>query len=459
MFDVVVIGAGPGGYPAAIRASQLGLKTACIERDKLGGVCLNWGCIPSKALLTSASFVRELREAESYGVAIDQFSIDYPRVIERSRKAAGKMEKGVTGLFKKYGVTSILGEATLVAPNRVSVKKADGGTEEVTAKHVIIATGARARTFPTIKPDGERILTYREAIVATERPASVTILGAGAIGVEFGYFWNAMGVDVTVVEGLDEIVPVEDREIGKALRRSLEKQGLEFKLNARVNEVRRDGDGTVTVLADGTELRASHVLIALGITANVENLGLEQLGVALDRGRIKVDASHRTTVPGVYAVGDVCNAGPALAHAATRQAHVCVERIAGRHTPDVDYTAMPGCTYCQPQVASVGMTEEAVKKAGIPYKVGKFPFQANGKATGAGHTEGFVKVIVGEKYGEVLGAHILGAEATEMIAEFVLARSGELTAEIVETTVHAHPTMSEASMEAIAVAFGASVHL
>ncbi len=457
-FDVLVIGAGPGGYPAAIRAAQLGLKTACIEREKPGGVCLNWGCIPSKALLKTAELAMSLRHADDLGLTVGPIEIDYPKVIGRSRKVAEKFEKGVRGLFKKYGVTLLEGTATITAPGKVAVQSSTGKVEYL-AKHVIIATGARARTFPGMVPDGERVLTYREAIVRTEKPASVTVLGAGAIGLEFAYFWNAMGVDVTVLEGADEIVPVEDREIGAALRRELGKQGIKITIGKKVASCKRDGDKAVTTLEDGTVFTSDLALIAVGIAANVEGLGLEALGVVLERGRIKIDTSHRTNVPGIYAIGDVCGSGPALAHVATRQAHICVERIAGQHVPDLDYSAVPGCTYCQPSVASVGATEEALKKAGTPYKVGKFPFIANGKAVGAGHPEGFVKVLIDPKYGAILGAHVIGAEAAEMIADFVMARSAEVTAEHFIHTIHAHPTNGEAMMEAVAQALGVSVHL
>jgi dihydrolipoamide dehydrogenase len=458
-YDVIVIGAGPGGYPAAIRAAQLGLKTACVEREKLGGVCLNWGCIPSKALLKAGELAMSIRHAGDFGITIGEPVIDYAKVVGRSRKVAEKFEKGVGSLFKKYGVTSIFGTAKLTGPGALTVTTADGKTQALAAKHVVIATGARARWFPGIEPDGKVVQTYRDAIVATDKPAAVTVIGAGAIGIEFAYFWNAMGCKVTVVEAMDEIVPVEDREIGKTLRKELEKQGLTFHVGKKVTSCKADGAVAVTKLEDGTELRADKALVALGIAANVEDLGLEALGIKLERGRIAVDASLRTNIPGIYAVGDCAGTGPALAHTATRQAHVCVERIAGLHAPDVDYSAMPGCTYCQPSVASVGLTEEAAKKAGKEYKVGKFPFLANGKAWGAGHGEGFVKVLIDPKYGEILGAHIVGAEAAEMIAEFTMARANELTAESLITTVHAHPTNAEAMLEAVANALGVSVHI
>jgi dihydrolipoamide dehydrogenase len=459
-FDLVVIGAGPGGYPAAIRGAQLGLSTACVERELLGGVCLNWGCIPSKALLKTAELANKVRHASDYGISVGELSIDYPKVVERSRGVAKRFNRGVASLFKKYGVTEVKGTARLVAPGRVEVTSS-AGTEVLEARHVVVATGARAKVFPGIEPDGERIVTYREAIVSDRRPVSATVLGAGAIGIEFAYFWRAMGAEVTVVEAMDEILPVEDREVAAALRKILEKQGIRFVLGTFVDRVDRDGDATLVHLkGHDAPLRADTTLVALGITPNSAGLGLEDLGVRLDkRGFVEVDASYRTNVPGVYAIGDVNALGPALAHTATRQAHVCVERIAGHHVPDVDYDGMPSCTYCQPQVASVGWTEERCKREGVKYRVGKFPFLANGKAQGAGSPEGFVKVLVGERYGEILGAHILGADATELIAEIVLARSSEATAELLATTVHAHPTTSEAVLEAVADALGVSVHI
>ncbi|HMV68641.1 MAG TPA: dihydrolipoyl dehydrogenase [Myxococcota bacterium] len=457
-FDVIVIGAGPGGYPAAIRAAQLGLRTACVEREKLGGVCLNWGCIPSKALLKTAELANKMRHAADFGLQIGPVAVDYPRVIARSREVSARFERGVAGLFKKYGVTSIPGSARLTAPGTVVVDGPDG-ERTLTAGHVIVATGARARTFPAMQPDGERILTYREAIVLAEQPPSVIILGAGAIGMEFAYFWSGMGTQVTLVEGMDEVLPIEDRELGREVHKAYTKAGIAVRTGARIEGVRRDGDGCVVTVAGDEELRAHTVLLALGISPNTAGLGLEELGVKLDkRGLIEVDSSHRTSAPGVYAVGDCCNGGPALAHVATRQAHVCVERIAGRHAPDVDYTAMPSCTYCQPQVASVGMTEEQVKAKGLAYKVGRFPFQANGRSQGAGTPDGFVKVLVDPKHGEILGAHVVGADATELIAEMTLARAAELDAETILHTMHAHPTAAEALMEAVGVALGESVH-
>ena len=450
-WDVLVIGAGPGGYPAAIRASQLGLKTACIERDKAGGVCLNWGCIPSKALLKTAELTHKIRHAADYGLGVGELTIDYPAVIGRSRKVSERFEKGVRGLFKKYGVTYITGDATVLGAGRVKV-----GEELHTCKHLILATGARAKTFPGLQADGEAILTYREAIVATTQPKSVTILGSGAIGMEFAYFWNAMGASVTVVEALDEVLPREDRECAAVVRKEMGKSGVAFQLGRKAKGVRREGAGTVTSLDDGTDLAADITLIALGITPNTQ--GLAELGINLDRGFVTVDEWGATSVPGIYAVGDMTTRG-GLAHTAMAQAHACVEKLAGKHPHPVNFTAIPSCTYCQPQIAGVGMTEEQAKASGKPYKIGKFPFAANGKAQGAGAPEGFAKVIVGEKYGEILGAHVVGADATELIAELVLARSSEATAETLLSSVHAHPTASEAVYEAIANALGVSVHI
>ncbi|HHO51109.1 MAG TPA: FAD-binding protein, partial [Deltaproteobacteria bacterium] len=350
-FDVIVIGAGPGGYPAAIRGAQLGLRVAAIERERLGGVCLNWGCIPSKALLKTAELVRKIQHAGDFGLSVPEPQIDFAAVIARSREVSRRHERGVAGLFKKYGVTHIQGEATLQGPGEVVV-----GDRVLTADHVLVATGARARWFPGMEPDGERILTYREAIVLDQRPASATILGAGAIGLEFAYFWSGLGVEVTVVEGLPEILPREDRDIAKEARKHLEKAGIRFHLGTFVDTVTREGAGTLTRLKDGTELRAELTLLALGITPNTEGLGLEALGVRLDQGFVPVDASMRTNVPGIYALGDLTPEG-GLAHTATRQGELCVERIAGHTVPNIDYSSIPSCTYCQPQVASVGLTE------------------------------------------------------------------------------------------------------
>ncbi|TVQ92746.1 MAG: dihydrolipoyl dehydrogenase [Deltaproteobacteria bacterium] len=458
-YDLIVIGAGPAGYPAAIRGAQLGLKTACIERELLGGVCLNWGCIPSKALLKTAELANKMRHASDFGLRAGDVSVDFGRVVDRSRTVSGRFNKGVASLFKKYGVDHLEGTARLAGKGHVTLQPRDGDAQELTAKHIVLATGARARTFPGIEVDGEKVMTYREAIVSKEQPERIVILGAGAIGLEFAYFMNAMGTEVIVVEGQAEVLPLEDREIGKEVRRHLSRAGIRFELGTLARSAQADGDEAVVELDNGETLRADRVLVALGISPNSEDLGLEELGVKTERGFVVVDASYRTSVPGVYALGDLNDRGPALAHTATAQAHVCVDRIAGHRIADVDYDNMPSCTYCIPQVASVGLTEEAAKKKGLSYKVGKFPFAANGKAQGAGAPEGFVKVLIDPEYGEILGAHIVGSEATELIANFVMARSAEATAELFVHTVHAHPTHGEAMMEAVAQALGQSVHL
>ena len=384
-------------------------------------------------------------------------SADFGKVIARSRRVADQSERGVKFLFQKYGVTSISGTATIVGPGKVKVTSA-AGDEIHEAKHVIIATGARARTFPGIEPDGERILTYREAIASPTQPKSAIVLGSGAIGLEFAYFWNAFGTDVTVVEGAPRLCPLEDAEIAAELAKAYKKLGIATEIGTFCKSVKRDGDGVVVTLADGRELRAERCLIAVGIAPNTENLGLETVGIQLEKGFIKHDSSYRTTAAGFYAIGDVCGP-PALAHTAYAEAHCCVDRIAGKHSPDVDYGNMPAATYCQPQIASVGLTEEAAKARGLDFSVGKFPFSANGKARGTGHTEGLVKVLVGKPYGEILGAHIIGHDASELLATFVVARAGEMTAEALLHTVFAHPTLGEAMYEAVAVALGKSAHI
>ena len=460
-WDLLVIGAGPGGYPAAIRGAQLGLRTACVERDLLGGVCLNWGCIPSKALLKTAELAESIRHAGDFGLTVGEPEIDWSKVIARSRGIAKRFNKGVAGLFKKYGVTQLTGHARLLGEGKVQITNAEGEATTHTAKHILVATGARARTFPGIEPDGERILTYREAIVLDAQPPSIVILGAGAIGMEFASFLAAMGTEVTVVEGQAEVLPVEDPDCAAVVRKAFAKRGVTFKLGARVSGVTRSGDGCeVTLEGEEAPLKAHTVLAALGIAPNTGDVGLEDAGVRTDgRGFIEVDPSFHTSAKGVYAIGDVCSRGAALAHVAIRQAHVCVERIAGHHVLDVDDTASPSCTYCQPQVASVGLTEAKAKDAGHPFTVGRFPFAANGRAQGAGKPEGFVKVLVHEDTGEILGAHIVGQDATELIAELTLARAAELDADTLITTIHAHPTASEAVLEALAEALGVSVHI
>lgn len=454
-FDVLVLGAGPGGYVAAIRAQQLGLSTACVEKERLGGVCLNWGCIPSKALLAAAEHYRFLREeTEAFGLSVTGVGHDYAKVVARSRKVADQSERGVQFLFKKYGVTSIKGTGRIVGPGQVQV-----GEETLTARHVIVATGARARVLPGLEPDGERILTYREAIASPVQPESVVVIGSGAIGCEFAWFWNAFGTRVTLLEAAPRITPLEDEDCSAELARSFKKQGIDVRTGVACRSVTRDGDGVRVTLGDGSTLTASHCLLALGITPATEGIGLETVGVRTGKGGfIERDASYRTTAAGFYAIGDVCGP-PALAHTAYAEAHVCVDRIAGRHTPDVDYGNMPSCTYCQPQVASVGLTEAQARDAGRDVVVGRFPFAANGKARALGSPEGFCKVVIDRRHGEILGAHLVGHDASELLANFVMARGAEVTARHFLHTVHAHPTLGEAMVEAVAVALGESAHL
>ena len=463
-YDVAVIGSGPGGYVAAIRAQQHGLKAVCIEKERLGGVCLNWGCIPSKALLKAAEhwiFVKE--EAAEFGITVGDASVDFAKVVARSRKIADQSERGVRSLFKKYGVTSLAGTARILGPGRVAVE-GSGGLTTVNAKHVIVATGARARQIPSVPVDGERVLTYREAITLDRCPESVIVLGSGAIGCEFAWFYSAFGAKVTIVEGMDRIVPLEDHEVSEELARSFRKRGIDIVTGKFVKQVARDGTeggaerGVIVTLADGTELRAAYCLSALGVQPNSEGLGLETVGAVIGKGGfVDHDRDFRCGAQ-TWVIGDV-SGPPALAHTAYMEAHVCVDRIAGKHVADVDYGNMPAATYCQPQIASVGLTELEAKRRGLSFTVGKFPFAANGKARGTGHTGGFVKVLVGTKYGEILGAHIIGHDASELLPDFVMARGAEVTAEHFLHTVHAHPTLGEAMYEAVAVAINQSCHL
>jgi len=453
MPDVIVVGGGPAGYLAAILAQQRGLDTVCVEKDRLGGVCLNVGCIPSKALLRAAEQLRWIQEeSEKFGIRVGQVEVDYPKVIARSRRVADQSERGVQFLFKKYGVTLRKGTARVVGPGRVQV-----GDEVLEARHVLLATGARPKLFPGMVPDGERILTYKDAIVATTRPDKVIVLGSGAIGLEFAYFWNSFGADVTVVEALDRICPLEDPESSAEALKALKKQGIGFELGQRCTGVRREGDAVHVSLADGRTLTGTHCLLALGVTPNTEDLGLESVGIELDRGFVKHDTSYRTTAAGFYAIGDLCGP-PALAHAAYAEAHVCVERIAGHVVPDVDYGNMPAATFCQPQIASVGLTEPQARASGVEVRVGRFPLSANGKARAIGSSEGLVKVLV-DPQGVVLGAHLVGHDASELLANFVMARGAEVTAGHFLHTVHAHPTLGEAMYEAVAVALGKSAHI
>jgi dihydrolipoamide dehydrogenase len=460
-FDVVVIGGGPGGYVAAIRAAQLGFKTACIEARYLGGICLNWGCIPTKSLLRNAEIWETMQHADEYGLKFDNLSFDFTKIIARSRGIADRMSKGVAFLFKKYNVTHIAAFGKLLAKNRIGTFDKDGTpVDEIEARHIIIATGARPRSIPGIEIDREKVISYFEAMSLTSVPKSLIVLGAGAIGVEFAYFYHTLGAQVTIVEMLDHILPIEDEEVSKELERSFRKRKITLKTKTRVQGIEKTDAGVrVTVVGDKGEevLEGDIALMAVGVQGNVENIGLEETGVELDRGYIKVDEYYRTSVEGVYAIGDVVGP-PWLAHVASAEGITCAEAIAGRNPLPVNYDNIPGCTYCQPQVASVGLTEKKARELGYEIKVGKFPFTASGKAVAAGHTDGFVKMIYDAKYGELLGAHIIGAEATELIAEAALGRTLETTEHELLKTVHAHPTLSEALMEATAVAYGESVN-
>ncbi|MFD2162789.1 dihydrolipoyl dehydrogenase [Paradesertivirga mongoliensis] len=460
-YDLIVIGSGPGGYVAAIRASQLGLKTAIIERESLGGICLNWGCIPTKALLKSAQVFEYINHAADYGIKVQGGEADFGAVIKRSRGVADGMSKGIQFLMKKNKIDVIMGTAKIKKGGKVDVKAADGSSKEYTAKHTILATGARSRELPNLKQDGKKVIGYRQAMNLPEQPKSMIVVGSGAIGIEFAYFYNALGTKVTVVEFMDRIVPVEDEEISKQLERSLKKAGISILTNANVESVDTSGNGCKAQVktAGGTEtLEADIVLSAVGITPNIENLGLEETGVKTDRGRVVVDPFYKTNIEGVYAIGDIVG-GQALAHVASAEGIICVEKIAGHHPEPLNYNNIPGCTYCSPEIASVGYTEKAAKEAGYEIKVGKFPFSASGKASAAGTKDGFVKVIFDAKYGEFLGAHLIGANVTEMIAEVVVARKLETTGMDIVKTVHPHPTMSEAIMEAAADAYGEVIHL
>jgi len=460
-YDLIVIGSGPGGYVAAIRASQLGLKTAIVEKESLGGICLNWGCIPTKALLKSAQVFEYLNHAADYGVKVAGGEVDFESVIKRSRGVADGMSKGVQFLMQKNKIEVIMGAGKLKAKNTVEVKAADGATKTYTAKSIILATGGRSRELPNIKQDGVKVIGYRQAMNLPKQPKSMIVVGSGAIGIEFAYFYNTIGTKVTVVEYLDNIVPLEDDEVSKGLSRILKKQGIEIMTGSNVESVDSTGDVckvNVKTPTGNVTLEAEIVLSAVGISTNIEGIGLEELGVKTDRGKVVVDDFYKTNVEGVYAIGDIVK-GQALAHVASAEGIICVEKITGHNPEPLNYNNIPGCTYCSPEIASVGYTEKAAKEAGYEIKVGKFPFSASGKASAAGAKDGFVKLIFDAKYGEFLGAHMLGHNVTEMIAEVVTARKLETTGHEIIKSVHPHPTMSEAVMEAAAEAYGECIHL
>jgi dihydrolipoamide dehydrogenase len=460
-YDLIVIGSGPGGYVAAIRASQLGLKTAIIEKESLGGVCLNWGCIPTKALLKSAEVFEYINHAADYGIKVGSSEIDFEAMIKRSRGVADGMSKGVQFLMRKNKIDVINGTGKLKSKGTVTVTASNGDVQEVTAKHIILATGGRSRELPNLKQDNKKVIGYRQAMILPKKPESMVVVGSGAIGIEFAYLYNAIGTKVTVVEYLDNIVPLEDEEISKQLARILKKQGINILTGSNVESVDTSGDlcKVHVKTATGTEiLEASVVLSAVGISTNIENIGLEENGVVTEKGKVIVDDFYRTNVEGVYAIGDIVK-GQALAHVASAEGIICVEKIAGLNPEPLNYNNIPGCTYCSPEVASVGYTEKAAKEAGYEIKVGKFPFSASGKASAAGAKDGFVKLIFDAKYGEFLGAHMLGHNVTEMLAEVVTARKLEATGHEIIKSVHPHPTMSEAVMEAAADAYGEVIHL
>ena len=455
-YDVIVLGSGPGGYPAAIRASQLGKKVAIVEKESLGGVCLNWGCIPTKALLKSAQVYEYAKHAASYGIDLQNPTQNFGNVIGRSRGVADKMSKGVQFLMKKNKIDVIMGFGKLIAPGKLEITAVDGTKKVEEAKHIIIATGGRARQLPTMPIDGKKIIGYREAMVLPTQPKSMIICGSGAIGSEFAYFYNSMGTKVTIVEFMPRIVPVEDEDISKELEKQYKKQGIDIMTNSEVLSVDTTGTGVKAKVktANGeVVLEADVLLSAVGVVANIENIGLEGLGIKTDKGKITVDKFGQTSVAGIYAIGD-CTPGQALAHVAAKEGINAAEHLAGHHPEAIDYNNIPGCTYCSPEIASVGYTEKAAKEAGYELKVGKFPFMASGKASAAGATEGFVKVIYDAKYGEFLGCHMIGMNVTEMIAEAVVARKLETTAQEILNAIHPHPTMSEGLKEATAVAYG-----
>jgi dihydrolipoamide dehydrogenase len=464
-YDLIVVGAGPGGYVAAIRGAQLGFKTAVIERERPGGICLNWGCIPTKALLKSAETMRAVQHAAEMGVVVGgPITFDWSKIIGRSRAVSEKLAGGVEFLFKKYGVTHLPGTATLTGRGKLEVESAAKaiGKLNLETPRTIIATGARAKFLPGIEPDGDRIITYREAMVLPEVPKSVVVIGAGAIGIEFADFWNAFGVEVTVIEFAPRILPVEDEEISASLTRVLKKKGMTIHTGAKTTGVKVAGKTVTTsfTAADGSAQTVSseRVLMAVGVRANVEGIGLEGMGVALDRGFIQVDDQYRTTSPGIWSVGD-CAGPPLLAHVAMAEGVRTVEAMAGKHVVPVNYDAIPGCTYCDPEVASIGKTEAQAKEAGIDISVGKFPFNVNGKALGANHLDGFIKVITNKARGEIVGVHGIGYGVTDLIAEMSLAMTSEATAHDVLAAVHPHPTLSEVMYEATAAALGEVVHM
>ncbi len=460
-YDLIVIGSGPGGYVSAIRASQLGMKTAVVEKSELGGICLNWGCIPTKALLKSAQVYNYAKHAEEYGIQVSNVSLNFQKIIARSRAVADSMSKGIQFLFKKNKIDIIYGFGKLLNNQTVLVKKSDGSTEEYTANHIILATGARSKELPHMKQDGKKIIGYREALTMPYLPKSIIVVGSGAIGLELAYFYNAMGTKATIVELLPNIIPFEDEEVSKALARSFKKEGIEIITEGNVTVVDTTGNDcrvTVETKQGIKTLEAEVVLSAVGVTPNLENIGIEELEIELEKGKIKVNEYYETNVEGIYAIGDIIPT-PALAHVASAEGICCVEHIAGKKPVPINYNNIPSCIYTIPEVASVGITEKQAIEQGYEIKVGKFPYSASGKAKAAGYSDGFVKLIFDAKYGELLGAHLIGLNVTEMVAELVVSKTLETTGHELIKSIHPHPTMSEAIMEAAAAAYGEVIHL
>ncbi|WP_417428865.1 dihydrolipoyl dehydrogenase [Halpernia sp.] len=460
-YDIIVIGSGPGGYVAAIRAAQLGFKTAIIERESLGGICLNWGCIPTKALLKSGQVFHYINHAEEFGLNKVEASFEFPNIIKRSRGVANKMSKGIEFLMKKNKIDVIFGTAKIAKGKKVNVTDKDGKTTEYSATNIILATGARSRELPNIPQDGKKVIGYRQAMSLPEQPKSMIVVGSGAIGVEFADFYNSIGTKVTIVEFMPNVVPVEDEEVSKQLEKSLKKSGIDIMLNSSVDSIDTSENGVkanVKTEKGNITLEADILLSAVGIASNLEGQGLEEVGIKTDKGKVLVNEWYETSVPGYYAIGDLLPT-QALAHVASAEGITCVEKIKGLHVEAIDYGNIPGCTYCHPEVASVGMTEKQAKEKGYELKIGKFPFSANGKATANGDTEGFIKVIFDAKYGEFLGCHMIGTGVTEMIAEAVVARKLETTGHALLKAIHPHPTLSEAMTEAVAAAYGEVIHI
>jgi dihydrolipoamide dehydrogenase len=463
-YDLIIIGTGPGGYVAAIRASQLGMNVAVVERENLGGICLNWGCIPTKALLKSAQVFEYVQHASDYGIQLSEAKADFPAMIKRSRGVADGMSKGIQFLLKKNKITVLTGDGSLASANTVSVTDSTGKVTNYEAKNIILATGGRAKALPNVPIDGEKVIEYRKAMTLPTQPKRLVVIGGGAIGVEFAYFYHTIGTEVTLVEFLEQgMLPREDAEISKEISKIYSKKGIKVLGNTSVESVDTKGKEVLVKVKDRktgnfSEIACDIVLSAAGVMPNIENIGLEKVGIILEKGLVKVDEYYRTNIPGVFAIGDITG-GPALAHVASAEGITCVEKMAGHHPEPIDYHNIPSCTYCVPEVASVGMTEEAAKEAGYQLKIGKFPFSASGKASAAGDKSGFVKLIFDEKYGELLGAHLIGQNVTEMVAELVSIRKLETTGHEIIKTIHPHPTMSEAIMEAAAAAYGEVIHL